>query len=739
MVTTVKSIDDLIQELARRVYRVEQRVTNPVNFPSGGTNEFEEIWLGPEGDRRPVGVFVQAPTGLILTPGAFYDLIFVDVDWDVVDDQHTVAYEVQYAEKDPITSNYLQPSYVQTVGTGVRVSGLKPETTYGFRVIGINRIGMTSIAPAYTDVTTIKDATIPEAVTGLRLSAGLTSIMALWDESPEPDVRWGAGQYEVQLSANDDFPDNEPGIEYTRIVYTTSTLASFSDLMYGAELFVRVRAIDASGNAGPWSAVVSAITLGEPPRDFVQNPLTHDEIGQAIIDVENLRSNSITQTKIAPDSIATPHLQANSVTTLAIAAETIITGHIAANQIVSDHIAANQIHAGHIIANQITGQHIAANSISAADAVFQNAAIQSADIANLSAGKLSAGELSVSAWISSPGFTSGSQGWIIRGDGTAEFQGVIIRGSLNTRADLNTSGIIVSGSLLQVYRNNTWVGTLVGTLKNGNAAMQVSAAAIGTPPSIELIASGSIRDIYMSATSTIFENNVQIMNGILDVKRFYTFETAEFQAGHAIRSYGSVTVGSPGVNDVTLRAGERSTFTGGGLNINWDQSMIEVQHGSRPRIAFHVPGMTAPQLSGTSAFPDRLWVLTTGGNVYGNLQLSDLYVSNWFWNSDVRRKHDLQVLEEDPLEVLSKVKVRSYLEDEIVQEKGRSVTRRSPVRRIGVIANDLPEYAKSRTNPDPNKPEDLYETVSGSALVTLLVGSVQSLSKRIELLERALS
>lgn len=69
------------------------------------------------------------------------------------------------------------------------------------------------------------------------------------------------------------------------------------------------------------------------------------------------------------------------------------------------------------------------------DATITNAkiaalAVDNAKIASLSAAKLTAGSIGVGAYIQSTSYAPGSAGWRIHGDGTAEFSGVIVRGTL---------------------------------------------------------------------------------------------------------------------------------------------------------------------------------------------------------------------------------------------------------------------------------------------------------------------
>lgn len=57
-------------------------------------------------------------------------------------------------------------------------------------------------------------------------------------------------------------------------------------------------------------------------------------------------------------------------------------------------------------------------------------AVDDARIANLSVAKLTAGSVSVGEYAQSTGYVAGSAGWRINGDGTAEFSGVVVRGTI---------------------------------------------------------------------------------------------------------------------------------------------------------------------------------------------------------------------------------------------------------------------------------------------------------------------
>lgn len=104
---------------------------------------------------------------------------------------------------------------------------------------------------------------------------------------------------------------------------------------------------------------------------------------------------------------------------------------------------------------QVTGPDIAAHSIVAGSAIIDAAAIDAAQIGSVDAGTITTGFLDVAnrinanaidasklaalyiqvgKFIRSAGFVSGSSGWAIDGDGTAEFNNVVVRGTLSTNS-----------------------------------------------------------------------------------------------------------------------------------------------------------------------------------------------------------------------------------------------------------------------------------------------------------------
>jgi hypothetical protein len=103
------------------------------------------------------------------------------------------------------------------------------------------------------------------------------------------------------------------------------------------------------------------------------------------------------------------------------------------------------------VPTQINGQDVPAGVYFDAgyilNATIQNAqiadlAVDDAKIADLDVGKLTAGSIAVGEYIQSTGFVTGSAGWKINGDGTAEFAAASIRGQL-TASQIDSRGLSI--------------------------------------------------------------------------------------------------------------------------------------------------------------------------------------------------------------------------------------------------------------------------------------------------------
>lgn len=92
-------------------------------------------------------------------------------------------------------------------------------------------------------------------------------------------------------------------------------------------------------------------------------------------------------------------------------------------------------------------------------------AVDDAKIASLSAAKLTAGSLRVGTYIQSSNFLSGTSGWRINADGTAEMQNATLRGTIYANAGLIGGNVIDQYGIRTpvTYTNATQTGFYIGS------------------------------------------------------------------------------------------------------------------------------------------------------------------------------------------------------------------------------------------------------------------------------------
>ena len=251
-----------------------------------------------------------------------------------------------------------------------------------------------------------------------------------------------------------------------------------------------------SGKLYRWSGTAYVATV---PTTDLSGQVTNDQI--AAMAAAKL-TGQITSTQVTDGAISTPKLAAGAVmtdkifagaiTAEKIAANTITANEIAANAITASELAADAVTAGKIQAGAITANKLAANAIAVgtaavengaiSNAMIGNAAIDDAKIANLSAAKLTAGDGTIGGNLKSATYSAVlQQGWIIRPDGFAEFNDIVVRGTV-----FASQGAI-GGSLIgaNYIQSTNWVNMSTGWRLNSDGSFQlngvgwINTAAIG--------------------------------------------------------------------------------------------------------------------------------------------------------------------------------------------------------------------------------------------------------------------
>jgi hypothetical protein len=157
-------------------------------------------------------------------------------------------------------------------------------------------------------------------VGGVTVTGAVGALLVEWTASTAPTMSGSRGMYQVQLDTAQTF-DSQTGslpLEDRQVMATSILIGTGLDP--STIYYVRVRAIDTYGTAGPWTfpATGSPISVSGP-------------------------------TVIAPGSITTPMLAAGAVTADKIAANTITSGQIAAGTITANDLAALTLTLGQFI------------------------------------------------------------------------------------------------------------------------------------------------------------------------------------------------------------------------------------------------------------------------------------------------------------------------------------------------------------------------------------------------------
>lgn len=194
---------------------------------------------------------------------------------------------------------------------------------------------------------------------------------------------------------------------------------------------------------------------------------------------------AISTPKLAAGAVMTDKIFAGAITAEKIAANTITANEIAANAITASELAADAVTVGKIQAGAITANKLAANAIAVGTAAIENgaisnamignAAIDDAKIANLSAAKLTAGDGTIGGNLKSATYSAVlQQGWIIRPDGFAEFNGIVVRGTVFASQGA-IGGSLIGSSYIQ---STNWVNLSTGWRWNNDGTGQVGGIAI---------------------------------------------------------------------------------------------------------------------------------------------------------------------------------------------------------------------------------------------------------------------
>jgi hypothetical protein len=375
-----------------------------------------------------------------------------------------------------------------------------------------------------TTITTINtgtgtaDTTPPPTPAGLSVSAAFTNIIVSW---PEPNYSNHAyteiWRATTNVFANAVLQGFSPGAVYVDAVGTSRTF------------YYWIRFVSLADIAGPYNAFTG--TVG----------------GTGLVGGVDLGPLIIDATKLAADAVEEGKIKDYAITTTKIA-------------------------------NLAVGNAAIAN-LAVSNAKIADLAVDDAKIANLAVGKLTAGSLSVGQYIRSTNFSSGSNGWNIDANGSAEFGAASIRGQFTASqidsrnltikdsagnvlfgagTNLSTSYINGLGSLATSNSVN-WNTQLtnipsfggfayISSITSANISTYIAGAAIGEA----YIANAAITEAKIASASI---SAAKIQDGQITNAKIGSFiQSTNYVAGSA--GWNISKSGSAEFNDITVRSGQ---------------------------------------------------------------------------------------------------------------------------------------------------------------------------------------
>lgn len=233
---------------------------------------------------------------------------YIDVSWSAVAATDLQNYSVRYS-----TGTDWQYIDVPEGVLNTRINGLRPDTAYNVAVAAVDFAGnSSSYANAGTyPITTAEDTTAPSAPTGVTVGAGVTTMTVLWTENTEGDVVGGRGYYDIQLDTVNTF---NSGNLITK--QNSGTIVSFSNLTSNTTYYTRVRAVDASGNAGSYSSIVSGTPRYVANADIQAGTINGDKITAATINGDRVVANTLDANTIKANTTFTQNLTVGSTFTM---------------------------------------------------------------------------------------------------------------------------------------------------------------------------------------------------------------------------------------------------------------------------------------------------------------------------------------------------------------------------------------------------------------------------------------
>lgn len=475
-----------------------------------------------------------------------------------------------------------------------KLENLKPGRQYLLSVRSKN--ADLNVLSGYTDTIRFEvpaDSTIPDALTNLKLYSGLENVMFVFDYSENLDI----DRYEYQLYQNEDMSDE--GGPLTGFADANVFTVRVSNLRLEEDgeglwpYWGRVRAIDTSGNIGPWTPLIET----DPHTPLIDNQyigsLTASKITAGTIGAHTINlngSNSIIQSTTYDDSDGDLGWQIRGDGHFSLGGPNGITYNNSTITIGSDvQVQAN----------------LAADSISVGSGANQ---LNINDAINGNAGGMTLGDPSYNYWYANGQFRTGNATNYLLWNGTS----VTIRGTLqfadgSTPGTFDNGDALTSGTIAGLTIGSTKMYYGTGTFNNANTPFYVDNIGQFSLGSSLSWNGNTLTIAGNSATSLItgaqVNTNVTAISGGVITTGTINLNNVNVQTGSSgarlqINSTGIKAYNSSGTNTVSIGSDGTASFTG------------EITASSGTIGGWNI-GTAA---SGGSSFPGSIYV-TNGGQL----------------------------------------------------------------------------------------------------------------------------
>ena len=188
------------------------------------------------------GVAPAVPQNLSLATLTSEGRSFVTASWTANTEPDLIGYEIAWSY------DGLNWNYIRTADTLVRWEVAGNKTIY-VKVRALDAEGKRSNWTTVQTITSARDTIPPAIPTGLTATGLFQTIMVRWNANTEVDFSHYVLQY--------DTASNFATAKEIRLAATSTVI---KDLAVNTTYYIRVKAVDTSGNASNWSSVVSATT-----------------------------------------------------------------------------------------------------------------------------------------------------------------------------------------------------------------------------------------------------------------------------------------------------------------------------------------------------------------------------------------------------------------------------------------------------------------------------------------------